>query len=494
VEPIGTITKYYQFVDQETEKILDRLMHESSSYYDFVHRLAGFVTERDVSEDLAFIAAEQTWQIKEKDLSEVIRKKYGHLTCIRPWCNVYGVSQFYQIDLQKKIKDDLDTLIRTSPKDWMIVDLLIWNAHDVYSQMDANQKITIAKDIINKNPNLNCFEYTLYSAEGLMKWQEGKPTEAIDLWHQARDYASSQNDILSEYYNILNMANYTKSVDCRKSFDLFEEAYQIALDLQVPFLIADLLSDYSLAYEVSGEYDLALSSQFEGQGIYNKGGMELPYGITSRIYAEMGNGQASLEWANKAIELNPSFNLLHLRKAQALILLNRLDEAEEVLGTACKLSLQTGHDRDISRYNLALGQFEMAKGNLLSAKECLEQAYEISSRMRDGTTLNEVMVSLAKLELSQFKQSKTGTVAGPGKWMTALEHLAKTQDLPGIAMQVAIFKSELFQSQGQLKDALETLQRSLEISDSPGVKTLRQRIATKIQELEQLIVDEELAS
>ncbi len=156
------------------------------------------------------------------------------------------------------------------------------------------------------------------------------------------------------------------------------------------------------------------------------------------------------------------------------------------------MSLRTGHDRDISRYNLALGQFEFAKGNLLNAKECLEQAHEISSRMRDGTTMNEVMITLAKVELSQLKQSEKGAVAGPGKWMTALEHLGRTQELPGIAMQSAILNAELLQSQEQFKDARAVLNNALNISSSPGVDTLRRKIIAQIQEIDQLLRKSEI--
>jgi hypothetical protein len=68
----------------------------------------------------------------------------------------------------------------------------------------------------------------------------------------------------------------------------------------------------------------------------------------------------------------------------------------------------------------------------------------------------------------------------------------QTYDLPGIAMQAAMIKSEMFQSQGQLMDAHETLQQALKISDSPGVNTLRKRISAQISEIKRLMLDEEM--
>ena len=45
MKPMGTITKYYPFVDEETKSILGTLMDGSSSYYDFVQQLCEVVLE-----------------------------------------------------------------------------------------------------------------------------------------------------------------------------------------------------------------------------------------------------------------------------------------------------------------------------------------------------------------------------------------------------------------------------------------------------------------
>ena len=490
MEPMGTITKLYAFVDQDTRETLDELQREATSYFDFVRRLVIHVTKKEASEDLSFIAAVHSWYVKDEGFTDLMKQKYGHVPMIRPWCSIYGVSQFYRRDLQKKVKEDIDLVVKESNKDWIKVLLLILNSLDVYSQMDANQKLAAAQEIMESNPNLRCFQDALCEAEATVRWHEGNPSVCDGLLLKAREEARAINDALTEYKSIQALGNRTKNVDHAKGLRLFEEAYQIALDLDVPFLIADLLSDYSLAYEIAGEYDLALSSQLEGHRVYEKKGMEVPYIITSRIYAHMGNGEASLEWAERALEHNQSWNATYLRKAQALAMLNRLDEAQEVLEVAARLSLQTGHDRAVSRYNLALGQYEMAKGNYEYATECLELAYEISSRMKDGTTHHEVLVTLANAELALLKSSPDRPVPGPGKWMTALENHAREMKLPGIALQAAILNAELLKCQGQLRDAKTVLTNSLSITDSPGVKTLIARIRNRIQEIDQLMREE----
>ena len=47
MEPIGTITQYFPFIDEETRNVLESTMTEASDYYEFVQRLRDFVLSTD---------------------------------------------------------------------------------------------------------------------------------------------------------------------------------------------------------------------------------------------------------------------------------------------------------------------------------------------------------------------------------------------------------------------------------------------------------------
>jgi tetratricopeptide (TPR) repeat protein len=184
----------------------------------------------------------------------------------------------------------------------------------------------------------------------------------------------------------------------------------------------------------------------------------------------------------------------YLRKARALIILNRFDEAEDVMNIANQMILQTGYDHYLARYHFVSGLLEMAKGEFLAAKGSLEQSYEIIFPLKGMVFVNETLIALAKLDVALIMQSESGDVVRQGKWLSKLEEHSQIHDLPGIAMQAALLKSEFYQHQGELKDAHATLQQALELSDSPGVKTLRKRISIRIHEIERLLQDEEIVS
>ncbi|MFW9813896.1 MAG: hypothetical protein ACFFF9_15645, partial [Candidatus Thorarchaeota archaeon] len=108
-----------------------------------------------------------------------------------------------------------------------------------------------------------------------------------------------------------------------------------------------------------------------------------------------------------------------------------------------------------------------------------------------GTDQNRALLDLARIENSMATHSKDDMkVAAPRKWLSTLEKRACDHDLPGIRMYAGLLKSELYQNNGQLKDALVTLQDALTITDSLGVQTLRRKITKQIQNLEQLLQQE----
>ncbi len=79
MKPMGTITKYYPFIDEETKSILNSLMDESSSYYDFVLRLSNMILANEVPVDLVFIAAVQVWWCRTHETMSQIQEKYRYV-------------------------------------------------------------------------------------------------------------------------------------------------------------------------------------------------------------------------------------------------------------------------------------------------------------------------------------------------------------------------------------------------------------------------------
>ncbi|MHA2356326.1 MAG: hypothetical protein ACXADC_14210, partial [Candidatus Thorarchaeota archaeon] len=207
----------------------------------------------------------------------------------------------------------------------------------------------------------------------------------------------------------------------------------------------------------------------------------------------LGDGQQALEWANRAFESvgQLDFPVLHLRKAWALALVKRIEEAEHNLDVAHSLIMRTGTEVWLGDYYHISGVIELARGDYPVALDSLEKYWEIAERNPWIYNQNRALLDLVRAELLLEDQStnRAKSATTPGKWLSKLEDYAINRDLPGIRMQSALLKSEFHQNHGQLKDAIGTLEDALNITDSLGVRTLRERITARIRELNHLLKD-----
>lgn len=494
MEPLGTITKYYPFIDEETQSVLDSLMKKSSSYYDLVQRLCDVVLEDEVPVNLAYLAAVHAWWSRLEGPKNLIQEKYQDVPCIRPWGYPHNSVERDQVMYHDAVVEAIDK----TPKNWMETELHLlhtfyhWPSGEVTSLLEPVEK---AKMLINENPLLNCFEPLIHAFEGRAKAIEGFQVESIASVQRGRELAEIHDDALFIYMNLLEHALFLSSVSVQESLARFEKLYDLALDLEVPYFTAEVLNDSALVFEAAGEYDLAISSHYEKLKLLNGGAIPEP--TPSRVYSTLGDGQRALEVMNRYFEYAEPVEtpVYHLWRAWALALVDRLEDAERTLDTAYSMIIKSGSERILGNYFHFSGVVEQRKGNFLAALDLIEKAWDIASRIPAGTNQNRALLDLARTEILLSIQSKDSTkVAAPGKWLCKLEDFAVEKGLSGIRMQAAFLKSEFYQNHGQLKDAHATLVDALDITDSMGVVTLRKMIKKRLSDLSQLITEAEIST
>ncbi|MHA2152639.1 MAG: tetratricopeptide repeat protein [Candidatus Thorarchaeota archaeon] len=500
MKPMGSITKYYPFIDEESKSLLNSLMDESSSYYDFVQRLCDVVLEKEVPVNLVYLAAVHAWWARVKDTMSLIQEKYKDVACIRPWGYIHATSLSDQERYHDAVVEAIERAKDSSLDDWMETDLHLlhtffhWPAHgDIPSYLEPLEK---AKRLIETNPVLNCFESLICGFEGWVKVRERDLKDSLVVFQRGLELAWVYDDSLFKYFNLLGDAFSLINFNIQDSLTRYEELYDLVQDLEVPYFIAEVLNDVAHAYEAAGEYDLAISSHLEGIKIM--GDSDTSCLLLSRLYSTLGDGQQALEWANRAIKYvgDLDFPVLYLRKACASALVNRIGEAEHNLDAAHSLIMKTGTEEWLGDYYHISGVIELARGDYLAALDFLKRAWEIAERNPIiGLIQNRALFDLARAEISLDNQSTdSAKVVTPGKWLSKLEKYSVERDLPGIRMLAALLKSEFYQNHGQLKDAHGTLLDSLNITDSLGVATLRKKINKRIGELNQLLREADVST
>jgi len=129
LKPMGTITKYYPFIDEESKSVLSSLMDESSSYYDFAQRLCEVVRENDVPTNLAYIAAVQAWWCRLEDEMGLINQKFKDVPHIVPWGNIHASLERDQKRSHDAIVRSIEQLVEESADDWILTELHLLHAH-----------------------------------------------------------------------------------------------------------------------------------------------------------------------------------------------------------------------------------------------------------------------------------------------------------------------------------------------------------------------------
>ncbi|MFW9975526.1 MAG: tetratricopeptide repeat protein [Candidatus Thorarchaeota archaeon] len=499
MKPMGTITKYYPFMDGESKSILDAIMAESSNYYDFAQRLGHHVLENEVPINLAYIAVVQVWWCRLEEVKGLIRERYKNLPHIKPWGYPHASIESDQAQYHDTVARAVDEAIDTSIDDWIKTELHLlhafyhWPVHgDVPSLVEPLEK---AKDLMKANPALVCFEPLVQHFEGVIKQREGDMKGAIQDFERGQKIAETYDDVLYKYVNMLGRAGVPLGFNVQEALALYEDLNGLTQDLEVPYFIYEVLNDSAIAFEAAGEYDLAIACYHENVKADSQEFVSSP--MLLRIYCTLGKGELALEWADRSLNCpgNLRYSILYSRKAWALALLGRLEEAEHNLDLARSLVMKSGSERELGYYYLASGTIEFKSGDFPSAIDLFKQVLEISERTLNPIIRNLALLGLAGVEIAVASKSKAGTHdVTPGEWLSQLERYAVECDLPGIRMQAALLKSELYQKHGQLRDAHAILVDALDITDSLGVKTLRNRISVRIQELERLMLDEELVS
>jgi hypothetical protein len=123
VEPIGTITNYFPYLDEETIDVLKVIMEEASNYYDFVVRLGNMACDEDVSIELVYIATMHVYLARERKLQEKLREKFKDRPEIVAWTfPMLGPSD---IKYRDEVHSVLSRAIETNPPDWLLINLYL---------------------------------------------------------------------------------------------------------------------------------------------------------------------------------------------------------------------------------------------------------------------------------------------------------------------------------------------------------------------------------
>ena len=504
MKPIGTITNFYPFLSEDTRKIVESTLRKAEGYDDFVSIMVDIVLTQDEITDLTHFTVIQAWTTANPTLFNKLRPRFSEHVVLEPWS--FFLFEGTQEEYRKIVSSSIDNALENVTENWIRLHLLMIAAHRYYPKIKRHSFLEKAKELVESQPELKCFSTELYIRSGWFARVDADIKGAMNQFEQAMEIAESHDDVIRKNDAQTALATCLKEADVFHALSLMEGTFQSFRSLGADYLASVEAFNMGLLHTIIGEYDLAVEFYLEANRMAEPSWVNRRANaiIFCRIYCDIDLPKEALEWAKQFMgwdELTPMIikrlpksrldpdpspdPLLAMAVTRTVIQLGQLDGVPQLLSEISALVLEKGVESDLLEYNFVSGLFELSIGNLDAGLQSMSDALMEAERLQYQVYINSILLALTKAEVKHFKKlDSSGSTDSSGQWMTRLGIHARENNFPGIRMQHALLKAEYQEEIGESEAAILTLQDALTFTDSPGVKTLRERILKRLEELE----------
>ena len=446
MDPIGTITTYFPFIDEETKNVLERIMIEASDYYNFVHRLGELVLKNESAIRVVYFAIHHSFLSLNYPIIDMIREKYGEHQILGP--NLFMSSAFQgSVEDIEKVHELADAIIATEPEDWIALEMHFMkfeaDMRNYPTTMYKTSTMEKIRELIVSDPNFGFYEIILMDYLAIRAHHDGDNEGRINCINNGLQIAEKFDDRLRVAHLLIRKAGLFKGKEAR---DILEQAYEIVdSSLGIPANFADIIYYLSLLDIIRGDFDNAIRRLLQAASIrerasLNTGNASL---LLSVLYNIVGEPESALEWGRMAEDQFRSrpymINRSVLTQIWSLILIKKLPEAQILLDTTRESVLKSGDEMQLAWLHFVTGVWEIEHGDFSLAASSIDQALRIYENYQWGTVYETTFLHhLAKIEVYSADTADTVTPS-----LAILEEKAISEKLPGILGQVLLLKAEL---------------------------------------------------
>ncbi|MHA2064920.1 MAG: tetratricopeptide repeat protein, partial [Candidatus Thorarchaeota archaeon] len=376
---IGSITKFFRYLDEETTSTMKSILDSSNSYPEFVTRFSKCVVEHDSSESAVIIAATLARGVRRYDIVQEITKKYAGFEVARPFLALPdGWTEADRIQMVKEV-------LEAEVEDWIRIRLLtmlcapLIHSQNPFDAQIAEETLLELKDLVEKNEKDEYLELSLIEIKRRFEEVKGDHQAEIRLCNEGLELARSLDDPVSVAGFHLGLAYLTRNFDISKATEHERELKRLIDSLGLDYLREEWLRAKGNIHNTRGEFSVSLENYLEAvrERQLTHSFMSLRYipNVLAIINIEIGEYADALEWATMAIEDDKFQSVLGSREASANLLmamalagLGRIGDAELHLEKAKKMLLEMGSFFGSATYEgmipYATGFIEMARGNI----------------------------------------------------------------------------------------------------------------------------------
>lgn len=492
MDPIGTVTMYFPFMDETTREFIEDIMIQAQNYREFVSVLNDKVYSSENCTELeVFFATHHAAVLFDFDCLDNVAHKYGKLPIIRP--NLFIASAFRgnKEDLEQA-REAVDLVLASNPPDWLVCEMLVTKLEaellNYPTKLYGDATLDSILSIFESNKNLDFFKSRLYDALGVRARRNGEMNQALQYYEMGIENASENNDLSRLALLFRSKASIVESTNTNESIDLLAKASSIMRTLGDSVGLGDVLFELSKLEAVRGRFDVAIDHCIDVCRLRDSVGMTIgTYALhLSTLYNVTGNPQAGLEWAKMA-----GFDLVHpykprafLNQAWALCIMGLLHEATDILDDIRENILKSGLETHLAAYYLVNGISEKHGRNFSAAEVSLKGALDIYERRGTLMYTNICLEELSRIEVSRAEEdANEGHANAVSVWLCQLEERARTLDLPGILGQALLLKTRYLSLLNEEEEAEQALLELVQITQKSNLKFLQEAVDQLTREL-----------
>ncbi|MCK5238874.1 MAG: hypothetical protein KAR33_04950 [Candidatus Thorarchaeota archaeon] len=486
MDPIGTITAYFPFIDGETKNVLESIMIEVSDYYDFVQKLGELVLNKDSPIMVVYFSIHHSILASNYQLIDKIREKYGDHQILSP--NLFMSSAFQgTYEDVKKVHELADAILATDPEDWIALEMHFMkfeaDMRNYPTTMYDTSNMERIRELIDSNPDFGFYEPILSDYLSIRAMHDGDTEGRLNCLNKGIAIAEKFDDRLRVAYLLMRKAGLFKGKEAR---EMLEQAYEIVDScLGIPENFADIIYWLSVLDIHRGDFDVAIRRLLQSANILERVGLNTGNAslLLSVLYNIVGAPQSALEWSRMAENQFKSrpylINRSVLIQIWSLILLRKRTEAQILLDTTRESILKSGDEMQLAWLHFVTGVFEIDSGDYALATSSIEQALRIYENYQWGKTYETVFLyHLARIEVYS---ADTPDTLCPS--LAILEDKALSEDRPGILGQVLLLMAELAikkKDDAQIREIIKQLQELIETENLHFLEPQYERLLRKL--------------
>jgi tetratricopeptide (TPR) repeat protein len=493
LEPLGTITMCYPFVDEKTKDTLESVMNDAENYGDFTERLCDRVISEPSSPVLEYLVFSFAYWLDNYNLIDRLEAAGKVPDLAKPILLIIKAGRGISLSWNE-VKSSLVNALGLAPNDWIATHLYLqWRMYTQQYFSEADVEIrpleTIAASV-NENSELQYFESYLHWITAGSLEKENDRKGAITILKKALAIARKFDDRVYVACLLGRIGGLTKHTDLKLSADLLISSRELSEELGYEFQIGAVQNQLGHIMGVRGEFDAAIEYHREFMAHQDSLGSSTPMAnaVLAFFYNQIGNGERALEFAKKGLAPEgASFLWISYTSAQhawALINLGRYPEAQRALASCQRIALKSGNIGYLAWYYMVEGLLDKAEKRFENAAENLQKVLDFYEKDPLPLFQNVCLLNLTEIEIDTLADTSLHEdLDSSGRWMRKLEGYVQEKDLPGIAALSMILKAKLRYRQGRYDEVRRILKEVQETAKASSMRYLNDIITSKFPDV-----------